>query len=50
MKMSRLYAVVLLCALLLGWELSARAFHVSALVLPAPTVLLAALWRGLSTG
>ena len=50
MKLSRLYALGLLCVLLLGWELSARAFHVSALVLPAPTAVLAALWRGLSTG
>ena len=50
MKMSRVYAGALLLILLLGWELSARLFQLSALVLPAPSLVLAALWRGLSTG
>jgi NitT/TauT family transport system permease protein len=40
----------LLVLLLLGWELLVRVFHVSAMVLPTPTVVLAALWRGLGTG
>jgi NitT/TauT family transport system permease protein len=50
MKANRLYAGLLLLILLLGWELSARVFHLSALVLPAPSLVLEALWRGLSTG
>lgn len=50
MKTSRFYAGLLLLILLLGWELSARWFHLSTLVLPAPSLVLAALWRGLRTG
>lgn len=50
MKSSRIYAGVLLLILLLGWELSARWFHLSTLVLPAPSLVLDALWRGLRTG
>lgn len=50
MKTSRLYAGALLFILLLGWELSARVFHLSTLVLPAPSLVLEALWRGLHTG
>lgn len=50
MRTSRICAGALLLILLLGWELSARLFHLSALVLPAPSLVLEALWRGLSTG
>jgi len=50
MKTSRAYAWALLAVLLLGWELSAGLLHTSVLVLPAPSVVLGALWRGLNTG
>jgi len=50
MKTSRVYAWALLAVLLMGWELSASLLHTSVLVLPAPSVVLGALWRGLSTG
>lgn len=50
MKFPRLYALVLLVGLLLGWEAAVRVFQFSPLVLPAPTVIVAALWRGLATG
>ena len=50
MKTSRVYAWALLAVLLLGWELSASLLHTSVLVLPAPSVVLGALWRGLNTG
>lgn len=50
MKFPRLYALVLLAGLLLGWEAAVRVFQFSPLVLPAPTVIVAALWRGLATG
>jgi len=50
MRTSRIYAGALLLVLLLAWELSARVFHLSTLVLPAPSLVLEALWRGLRTG
>jgi NitT/TauT family transport system permease protein len=50
MRTKRIHAWALLVLLLLGWELLVRVFHVSAMVLPTPTVVLAALWRGLGTG
>jgi NitT/TauT family transport system permease protein len=50
MKHPRLWAAVLLVVLLLAWEWSAQAFHFSALVLPAPSGVAAALWRALVTG
>ena len=50
MKHPRVAAAVLLVLLLAGWEAAARWFHVSALVLPAPSVVAAALWRGLGSG
>ncbi len=46
----RAMAAVLLLILLLAWEWSVQAFHFSALVLPAPSVVAAALWRALATG
>jgi NitT/TauT family transport system permease protein len=46
----RVLAAILLVALLLAWEWSVQAFHFSALVLPAPSVVLASLWRALATG
>jgi NitT/TauT family transport system permease protein len=50
MKHPRLLALVLLLILLLGWELAVQGFKFSPLVLPAPSVIGAALWRGLATG
>jgi NitT/TauT family transport system permease protein len=50
MKPNRLYAFVLLLALLLGWEALCTVLRFSALVLPAPSVVIAALWRGLASG
>jgi len=50
MKYPRLLALVLLLILLLGWELAVPLFKFSPLVLPAPSVIGAALWRGLVTG
>jgi len=50
MKFPRLYAVALLVLLLLGWEWAVGVFKFSPLVLPAPSVIGAALWRAFSTG
>ncbi len=46
----RLFALLLLLVLLFVWEWSVSAFKFSPLVLPAPSVIAAALWRGLATG
>lgn len=46
----RLGSLLLLVALLAAWEWASRAFALSALVLPAPSVIAAALWRGLASG
>lgn len=46
----RLLAVLLLVVLLGAWEAAVPAFKFSPLVLPAPSVIAAALWRGLATG
>jgi NitT/TauT family transport system permease protein len=50
MKMRRIHAWALLVILLLGWEFFSGVFHLSVLVLPAPSVVGASLWRGLATG
>ena len=47
---TRLGSLLLLAALLLGWEWAARAFAMSALVLPAPSVIGNSLWNGLASG
>ena len=47
---ARLVAVALLIVLLGTWELFARQSGVSALVLPAPSAVAAALWTGLASG
>lgn len=47
---SRFGAWALLAAGLLGWEFLARALQLSALVLPPPSAVLAALWQGLQSG
>lgn len=46
----RLLALVLLLLFLLAWEWAVQAFKFSPLVLPAPSVIGAALVRGLATG
>jgi NitT/TauT family transport system permease protein len=46
----RLVSLGLLVLLLAAWELGARASGLSALVLPAPSAVLRALWRGLASG
>jgi NitT/TauT family transport system permease protein len=49
-RWSRLGAWALLAAGLLGWEFLARAMQLSALVLPPPSAVGAALWQGLRSG
>lgn len=46
----RTIAAALLVVLLLLWEMAVPAFKFSALVLPAPSAIAVALWRGLATG
>ncbi|MFN3570744.1 MAG: ABC transporter permease [Polaromonas sp.] len=48
--LSRLASVALFVALVLGWEMLARGDQVSALVLPAPSVIWDSLWNGLRSG
>jgi NitT/TauT family transport system permease protein len=50
MKSSRWVAWGILLILLTLWELLSRALNFSALVLPAPSQVALALWRGLSSG
>ncbi|MBU4612052.1 ABC transporter permease [Achromobacter sp. GG226] len=47
---ARAWALVLLVIVLLAWEAAARWQDWSALVLPAPSVVGGALWRGLASG
>ncbi|MBV8249817.1 MAG: ABC transporter permease [Comamonas sp.] len=47
---ARLLAVALLLILLGLWELAVRQWGLSALVLPAPSAIAAALWSGLASG
>jgi NitT/TauT family transport system permease protein len=46
----RLGAFALLLVVLAAWESGARAFGLSSLVLPAPSLVGAALWKGLASG
>jgi NitT/TauT family transport system permease protein len=48
--LSRLASLVLFLALVAGWEVLARGDQVSALVLPAPSVIWDSLWGGLRSG
>ena len=45
-----LRSIILGVTCLIVWELIVRLGHTSALVLPAPTVVLTALWRGITSG
>lgn len=47
---ARVWALLLFVALLLAWEAGARLGDWSPLVLPAPSVVGAALWQGLASG
>jgi NitT/TauT family transport system permease protein len=46
----RIGSLALLAALLLAWEWGARSFGLSALVLPAPSLIGKSLWNGLASG
>lgn len=48
--LSRLASLALFVALVFGWEMLARGDQVSALVLPAPSVIWDSLWNGLRSG
>ncbi len=48
--LSRLASLVLFAVIVGGWELLARGDRLSALVLPAPSVIWDALWNGLRSG
>jgi NitT/TauT family transport system permease protein len=48
--LSRISAALLFSSLIGGWELFSRLSSLSALVLPAPSVILQALWNGLRSG
>jgi NitT/TauT family transport system permease protein len=48
--LSRLASLTLFIAIVLGWEALARGARVSALVLPAPSVIWDTLWNGLLSG
>ncbi|HEY1229245.1 MAG TPA: ABC transporter permease [Ramlibacter sp.] len=43
-------ALALLVLLVVAWELAARAFALSALVLPTPSAVAQSLWKGLASG
>ena len=47
---TRIGSLVLLALLLIAWEWAARGFGLSALVLPAPSVIFKSLWNGLASG
>jgi NitT/TauT family transport system permease protein len=46
----RLGSLLLLAALLLAWEAACRSLRVPALVLPPPSAIAQALWKGLASG
>ncbi len=46
----RVRSLALLVVMLLTWEWTCRGFGLSALVLPAPSIIVATLWRGLASG
>lgn len=46
----RLASLLLLAALLLAWEAACRTLRVPALVLPPPSAIALALWKGLASG
>jgi NitT/TauT family transport system permease protein len=48
--MKRAAGLLLLMALLASWEAGARAFALSALVLPPPSAVVAYLWKGMASG
>ncbi len=50
MTSARFISLMLLVIVLGVWEFSSRWFHISALILPSPSSVLATLWRGIGTG
>jgi NitT/TauT family transport system permease protein len=50
LAVSRIFAWAIFIGLILGWELFSRRSSLSALVLPAPSVVLQVLWSGIQTG
>ena len=50
MKSPRLLALLLAAVLLAAWELACRLLHVPPLVLPAPSGIAQALWKGIASG
>ena len=50
MSTSRLTRILFFALLIATWEVAARSLQISQLVLPAPSVVAAALWRGLTSG
>lgn len=50
MKSPRLLALLLAAVLLAAWEAACRLLHVPPLVLPAPSGIAQALWKGLASG
>ena len=50
MSTSRLTRILFFALLIAAWEVAARSLQISQLVLPAPSVVAAALWRGLASG
>jgi NitT/TauT family transport system permease protein len=50
MKSPRLLALLLAAVLLAAWETACRVLHVPPLVLPAPSGIAQALWKGLASG
>ncbi|QJC56980.1 Riboflavin transport system permease protein RibX [Polaromonas vacuolata] len=50
MSTSRLTRILFFALLIATWEVAARSLQISQLVLPAPSVVAAALWRGLASG
>jgi NitT/TauT family transport system permease protein len=50
MRRDSVASLGLVLACLLAWELIVAQFHTSTLVLPAPSVIAASLWRGLTSG
>jgi NitT/TauT family transport system permease protein len=49
MSTSRLTRILFFALLIAAWEVAARSLQISQLVLPAPSVVAAALWRGLAS-
>ena len=47
---NRLLSVLLLAGLLVSWEVVIRVFGIAPFILPAPSAVAQALWRGFANG